>query len=593
MAWGLLAGVLAAARGAGAAPDWDVFSDTWVATDALGRSLPTHEQVGGPRPNRSAGIFYFLWLGQHTREVHDLGRILAANPTRPEYGPPQAFHHWGEPVFGYYLSDDEAVIRKHAQMLADAGVDVLVCDVTNGFTYDEVYLRVCRVLAELRQLGQRTPRIAFLAHSGEGGVVQRLHDGFYRPETHADLWFRWRGKPLVLAAPGALAPDLRRFFTVRESWAWSEGQQWFGDGRDKWPWLDHHPQTPGWHEDRRKPEQVSVCVAQHPTGNIGRSFHDGRQPPPGQTAPELGLCFAEQWRHALAVDPEFVFITGWNEWVAQRFISRQGGQPFLGRPLPPGGTFFVDQYNQEFSRDIEPMNGGHGDNYFYQMIAGIRHHKGVRPLPAVTPRPVEIDGRFGDWSGVAPEFRDTLGDPVRRDHAGWTGSGPYVNRSGRNDLQAAKVSFDARNVFFYVRTREPLTPATGAGWMLLFIDADANPANGWLGYDFVVRHAAAGARVTALERHQGPGCRWGAPRAVPCRAAGRELELAIPRAALGLTTLPAHLDFKWADNIRQTGEWSDFTLNGDAAPNDRFNYRAKFAGPGTRAAAPAHAPAGP
>jgi hypothetical protein len=63
---------------------------------------------------------------------------------------------------------------------------------------------------------------------------------------------------------------------------------------------------------------------------------------------------------------------------------------------------------------------------------------------------------------------------------------------------------------------------------------------------------------------------------VPCRAAGNELELAVPRATLGLTKLPATLDFKWADNIQQTGEATDFTLNGDAAPNDRFNYRASF-----------------
>jgi hypothetical protein len=52
------------------------------------------------------------------------------------------------------------------------------------------------------------------------------------------------------------------------------------------------------------------------------------------------------------------------------------------------------------------------------------------------------------------------------------------------------------------------------------------------------------------------------------------MELAIPRSALGLTKFPATLDFKWADNVQQTGEWSDFTLNGDAAPNNRFNYRA-------------------
>lgn len=558
------------------APARDSFSDTWVATDGLGRTLPGHAEVGSIRPNRTVGIFYFLWLGTHGKRLHDNTKLLAANPEAPQFGPPGAFHHWGEPLFGYYLSADDAVLRKHTQMLVDAGVDVLICDVTNGFTYDDIYLKLCGLWAGMRRDGQRTPQLAFIAHSGEGKVVQRLYDTFYSKGLHADLWFRWQGKPLVLAAPAALTPALREFFTVRESWAWTTGQPWFGDGRDKWPWLDHFPQHSGWHDTPAQPEHISVNVAQHPVSNIGRSFHDGKQPPPGQTESGAGLCFAEQWRQALQVDPEFVFLTGWNEWVAQRFVSAKGGQPFLGRPLPPGGTFFVDQYNQEFSRDIEPMQGGHGDNYFYQMISNIRRYKGVRPLPPVHPQPIRIDGRFDDWQGVLPEFRDTLGDPVRRRHPGWDGSGPYVNQTGRNDIVAAKVSHDAEKMYFYVRTRQPLTPTTAANWMLLFIDADGNPTNGWLGYDFVVNRGAVRDHLTSLERHQGAGYRWGAPVDVAFQVAGTEMELAIARAALGLTGLPEWLDFKWADNIQQTGDWSDFTLNGDAAPNDRFNYRASF-----------------
>ena len=64
------------------------------------------------------------------------------------------------------------------------------------------------------------------------------------------------------------------------------------------------------------------------------------------------------------------------------------------------------------------------------------------------------------------------------------------------------------------------------------------------------------------------------------RITGNEIELAIPRTVLGIADLPAAIDLKWADNIQQTGDWSDFTLNGASAPNDRHNYRAKF---GTRA----------
>ena len=88
--------------------------------------------------------------------------------------------------------------------------------------------------------------------------------------------------------------------------------------------------------------------------------------------------------------------------------------------------------------------------------------------------------------------------------------------------------------------------------------------------------APAQTQSATLEKHQGQGYQWGTPTKIDYRATGNELELAIPRAALGLTKLPATLDFKWADNIQQTGDWSDFTLNDEAAPNDRFNYRAKL-----------------
>lgn len=552
---------------------WDTFADTWVATDALGRALPTRAEAGPPRDGRFVGMFYFLWLGGHGRQLHDLSHILAADPANPPFGPPGAFHFWAEPLFGYYLSDDPSIIRKHAQQLADAGVDVLFFDVTNGFTYEPACLAVCKVLEEMRAAGQRHPQIAFLTHSQGPKVVRKLHDDFYAKGVHRDLWFRWQGKPLILAKEGDVAPELRGFFTIRESWAWTNAKGWFGDGRDKWPWLDHHPQKPGWHDGPDKPEQIPVCAAQHPTSNIGRSFHNGKQPPAGQVAPEMGLCFAEQFEHSLKVDPQFIFVTGWNEWVAQRFVKkpREGAGQMLGVPLKDGESFFVDQYNQEFSRDIEPMKGGHGDNYYYQFAAYIRRYKGVRAVPPVSPRPVAIDARFDDWAAVTPEFRDTIGDPVRRDNPGWTGGGPYVNTTGRNDIVAAKVSFDARNLYFHVRTREPFAADTEAEPMLLFLDLDASTRTGWLGYD---------ARIAgkSIQRSTSPDYQWKEAGEAILRSAGNELEVSVPLSALGLTRLPAAIHFKWADNCIRNKDWTDFTLNGDAAPNDRFNYRAVFGG---------------
>jgi hypothetical protein len=569
-----LAALPGSVSGAPALP-WDTCADTWVATDGLGRTLPLQAATGPAKPDRSVGIFYFLW-NEGQGPVHDLTKIVAANPEQPAYGPVSSFHHWGEPLFGYYKQDDRYVLRKHMQMLADAGVDVLLLDVTNALTYDSVRDALLEVLDEMKAGGQRAPEIAFLANSSSAATVERLYQTFYKPGKGRAHWFLWLGKPLLLTPPEGLTDEVKGFFTLRHSWAWTKGQSWFGDGRDKWPWLDHFPQSPGWHDAPDKPEQITVCVAQHPVSTIGRSFHNGKQPPPEQWRSAEGLCFAEQWKRALEVDPPFVMLTGWNEWIAQRFVDDNGSMTLAGRKLKPGDSFFVDTYSAEFSRDIEPMQGGFGDAYYYQMIDGIRRYKGTRGLPEVKCTPIGIDGEFADWAAAYPVYRDTLGDPARRDHPGWQNEAPFLNRTGRNDLAVAKVSADDSKVCFYIQTREALTASDGGNWMLLFLDTDHSPQTGWLGYDFVLNRSKVRPGITTLERNEGNAYRWGSPVDITFRMAGNELELAIPRSALGLTGESFTVDFKWADNIQQSGEWSDFTLNGDVAPNDRFNFRANI-----------------
>ena len=66
-------------------------------------------------------------------------------------------------MFDYYIDTDKWVLRKHAEMLADAGVDVIFFDCSNGsFTWRESYLAVCEAFAEAREDGVNTPQIAFL-----------------------------------------------------------------------------------------------------------------------------------------------------------------------------------------------------------------------------------------------------------------------------------------------------------------------------------------------------------------------------------------------------------------------------------------------
>jgi len=336
-----------------------------------------------------------------------------------------------------------------------------------------------------------------------------------------------------------------------------------------WSWLEVYPQHV-FRNARGEKEQMSVGVAQNAVkgrlgsmsepGALGRSFHNGATDP-RPDAVSHGFNVEEQWARALAEDPRFIFVTGWNEWIAGRFNR------FGGVQLP---VMFVDQFDQEHSRDIEPMKGGHGDNYFYQLIANVRHYKGARPLARVRPGPIQIDGRFDDWTAVEPEFRDTVGDPVHRHHRGWDARVTYTNDSGRNDIVSARVSFDDQRVYFLARTHEALSAPGGTNWMLLFLDLDASTRTGWLGYDVVLNRTAPG----SVERHAGGGFTWTNVATAEWRLASDGLELSLSWSALGLNAPPDQFDFKWADNCIASGDWTDFTLNGDAAPNDRFNYRA-------------------
>ncbi|MDR1142480.1 MAG: hypothetical protein LBL62_12370, partial [Planctomycetaceae bacterium] len=683
--------------------------------------------------NKTVGMFYFLWNGfQGDLGPFDVTKILLQAPearenaNHPLWGPLMNFHHWGEPAFGYYAADDDYVLRKHAQMLADAGVDVLFFDVTNQKTYPESYHALCRVFMEMRKLGNRTPQIAFLCPFGQPArVVLSLWNDLYSKGEFSELWFRWKGKPLILADPSAIMPEKQdyvfldknevipieakpniplgqtfvvdrplkkvalraptwqtnnavasvtlfkekpngkellsqRFINIDDNtwltltpktplpagryylellcekgkigwWSVADGKR-IPDGQafidrkpvsgaltvrvtripedavvdavldfftfrnpavgytqeptkpDQWSWLQAYPQFGFYAQEDapqipggkpKKIEQVSVSIAQNIVdgrmGTIssprayGRSFHNGKEPPP-EDCDFTGKNFTEQWSRVFELDPEFVFVTGWNEWIMMRFPK---GAKFHG--ADESEVNFIDQFNQEFSRDIEPMKGWHEDAFYYQLVTNIRKFKGVREAEPIQPQPITIDGNFSDWNNVTPEFLDTIGDPAQRHFRGCAKGLMYENKTGRNDIVAAKVSIDTtkQTLFFYVRTQEPIVGEKEANWMLLYLNIDANPKTGWLGYDFLLDGKTV--KKCAKNEYQ-----WNQIGTIESKFQQNEYEAAIPFSLLGLTTLPKSILFKWADNIQQTGDWSDFTLNGDAAPNDRYNYNAIF-----------------
>ena len=571
----------------------DLKSDNWVATDALQRKLPDEQSAGPLRHGRYVGVFYFL-TGTSAGKPgpRDVTKTLLLQPDSSKWE--KGTYYWGEPEAGYYLSTDEWVIRRHARMLADAGVDVIIFDATNDTSNEPVYSTILRVFESMRRQGELTPQIAFLASRLS---IQEVWRDLYSRGLYRDLWFTWKGKPLLLTGQQhgmlpveQLPSEIQDFFTIRESWAW-DSLPWYRNGHDQWPWVAHTPQAAGWHEGPERPEAVSVAVAEHPLSAIGRSFHDGAEPETDRydktSVTDKGLYFQEQWDHALAVDPEFVFVTGWNEWMAgsmvmgpdvKKDLARWDFYPGArlsraGHPLHPGDVYFIDQYNEEFSRDIEPMKGGHTDDYYYQLVANIRRYKGVHQAdPVSVATTIDVKGSFDQWKPVTPEFEDHSFDTLPRQSPGNYQAGPYEDRSGRNDFVSMKVARDERNIYFYAKTREPITSFRGRNWMLLFIDSDENKATGWEGYDMVVDAKVIDRNTTTISKLTQDG-RLEAPSRIPMRVEGNELMVAVPRALLRQTEKQVSFQFHWADNIAGMGDIAEFSLHGDSAPDRRANYR--------------------
>ena len=237
--------------------------------------------------------------------------------------------------------------------------------------------------------------------------------------------------------------------------------------------------------------------------------------------------------------------------------------------------FFVDQYNAEFNRCLQPMKGGYTDNYYMQMAQNIRRYKGVRPIPEVIGQHrVKIDRSFADWAGVEVEYRDTVGDTFHRDYDGYGGR-HYANNSGRNDIITSKVAVDRDTVYFLAETKDALTSNAGTNWMLLLIDADQNPDTGWYGYDYLVNQRVVDNQTTTLRRYapQAGGGSWVEAARLKYRYAGKALELAVPRKLVGLKGDAFSFDFHWCDNPADLQDPISLCTSGDSAPNRRFNYR--------------------
>ena len=623
---------------------------TWTAVDELGRSVLSNENPSA-KDNRDVLMFYWTWHEGHqvantvhsdgTPGITDNSVVLmlapeAANDFYHPYWKNSQVCFWGRPLFDYYRTTDPWVLRKHAEMLADAGVDAVVFDCTNGtYLWWDSTVALLQTWSQAKQDGVNVPKIAFLLNfivcDATRTSLRYLYNNLYSRGLYQDLWYYVDGKPLIMAFPESLDSSnstdqaIKRFFTFRRGQADYVNGDIGTSTTPYWGWLETTTQH------LFNGEQMTVGVSQNATdqfeshcyafnapGSYGRSHTraHGNSLLSGDfthisTASFIhGYNFQEQWDTALQADPKYIFVTGWNEWIAGKsraFPIHANGDipsykydratntyyyyvPYGIWNKPSGPPAFADQYDSERSRDIEPTHfwGDYGDVYYYQLAKNIRQYKGVAAYPNVSRKQtMDIDGDFSGWEKVSPDFKHYRGNTFARRHNNHCNDGTvFTDNTGRNDFVDARVTRDKDYLYFYIETDQAITSYTDPAWMRLFINIDHNAQTGWKGYDFCLNYRQpASATRGYVSRNSNNAWSWTDVGMFDYAINGNKMEIRVSRALLGVNT-GSRLDFefKWSDNMQLynsnynvdnengTAWILDFLVSGDCAPGGRFNF---------------------
>ncbi len=329
-------------------------------------------------------ICYSVWfdyiLGSGTEPVTDWHNVTESLAGEKPWGPAPAFHYWAKPAQGYYRSSDKEATRRNMTLLYAAGVDFIILDHTNlhdGYLNDAaIYKKMVAdpmttlfdTIMEMRAEGLGTPYVAVWCGDSAGPLYRDMYDSYYNVEKWKDCFVYWDGNPFLLTThtrPENFPLKAEDLFTVRSMWGLGvdlAGGQWNYLAPD----ISDHV-TFG---KDGKPEQVGVTTAAQ-RGYMGQGSEDMMNPGMGAVGRKGGKTWFVQWYFAFGVRPKIVTLTWWNEWTAQRL------------PIGDGQYGFTDNFNAEYSRDIEPMTGGHGDQYYRWLIEYISAYKGHLDCPVL------------------------------------------------------------------------------------------------------------------------------------------------------------------------------------------------------------------
>lgn len=582
------------------------YTDSWEAVDMLGRHVASVEDVG-KKTDRKVGIFYWTWRDSFAgRKPVNVTKMLAEYPAaeynqnHPAWGGTmgEIQCHWNEPLYGFYKIEDPYIVRHHASMLAAAGVDFIAFDCTNGsFLWREAYEPLFEEFYKAKKDGIRVPKVAFILNFGpmpDSRIMLRaLYQNLYKKGLYSDMWFRIDGKPMIMAYPecveveGVCREDTELLKEIREFFTFRPPQPLYGraDGGphrpDHWGWLEIFPQNKYGERADGSCEMMTVGVGQNANderictcfndkGTYGRSYtkkygHKLLD----ENSYKYGYNIQEQWDRAIDIDPDYVFVTGWNEWI----MGPVNCKPWI-TDNNSTKLAMVDQYSRECSRDIEPDKDGYLDTYYLQLASNIRRYKGCSPRQKTSEKKtIDIYAGVSEWNDVTPVYKNHKGTKAVRDHVGFAGT-YYKNDSGVNDIIEARVSRDDENLYMLVKCSEKLVRPMDEGMMTVLIDTDRNKETGWEGYDYRINGLSGKKNSVSVEKYLPTADKksfsWEKIGECEASVKNNALKIKIPRALVGLQG-KLNFEFKISDNMQQH-DIMDFYVNGCVAPIGRFNY---------------------
>ncbi|KAI0546361.1 hypothetical protein F4679DRAFT_557706 [Xylaria curta] len=319
-------------------------------------------------PN-AVGICYSVWhsLGYDNGNPPDISEIEAGHQS---FAPEPNWHWWGRPDGGYYQGGVNSVLDRHFAQISGAGIDFIVIDATNLQGYGNYAPGLFTepsdaLLAEMQNqaaAGKPTPNVVFWVRTAStdadpSAVGRFVQDRYYNNPNYANFWVTFKGKPLMLTTD-TLPGQLTESFTLRKMWG-LQGSL----AQSEWSFLQDAPQNVAM--TNGVAEQISVSVAKQQSYISNKATATSRK---------QGATYAAQWAKAFDVHPQVVLLTWWNEWMAQRQDNDANGNPQ-----------FVDEYDGEYSRDIEPQDpsqpGSHGSHYLTWTQQYISAYKANRPIP--------------------------------------------------------------------------------------------------------------------------------------------------------------------------------------------------------------------